>query len=275
MNGSLMDDKDMLLSVRDLGILRGLGVFDFIRTYNNKPFHLEDHIKRLQFSAGQIGMKIPYSIAEIEQAMFQVLQHWDGEEAGLRIVCTVGSSLEKMTQKDGVNLFILADPLRTFPRVWYEQGVKVITYPHVRNHPEAKSVNYIAAMEASAKAREQGAEEALYMDKNGRVLEGTTSNLFLYKDGSWLTPCRDILKGVTRQVVMSLIGEEQLSCSDITLQDITGAQECFITSSSREILPVRFVNDYEFSQTPGPQTREMMEAFRAYVNAPEKWVLKE
>ncbi len=275
MNGSLMDDREMLLSVRDLGILRGLGVFDFIRTYNKKPFHLEDHIKRLQFSADRIGMKIPYSVDEIEQAMFQVLKHWEGEEAGLRIVCTVGSSLEKMTRRDGVNLFILADPLRTFPPEWYERGVKVITCSQVRNHPEAKSVNYIAAMEASARAREQGAEEALYTDKDGRVLEGTTSNLFLFRDGRWFTPCRDILKGVTRQVVMSLIGEERLSCRDITLQDISGAQEMFITSSSREILPVRFVNDHEFPDTPGPETEKLMQAFRAYVNTPEKWVLKE
>ncbi len=188
MNGRILKEEEMVLSVRDLGILRGLGVFDFIRTYDKKPFHLEDHLKRLEYSASQIGIKLPYSIIEIEQAMLEVLDYWDQKEAGLKIVCTGGTSLDKLKEKEGVNLFILADPLRTVPPEYYEKGVKVITYPHVRNHPEAKSLNYIAAMEAMGKAREESAEEALYMDKTGRVLEGNHLQLFYLERRSLAHP---------------------------------------------------------------------------------------
>ena len=272
MNGKIQKEEEMVLPVRDLGILRGFGVFDFIRTYNKIPFHLEDHIMRLQHSAEQIGLVIPYNIYEIEKAMLDVLKNSDLPEAGLRIVCTGGMSSTGLPSKDGANLFILADPLRTPPAEVYIKGGKVITYPHTRHNPEAKSLNYIAAMEAMSKAREEGAVEALYMDEHHRILEGTTSNFFVRKDGVWLTPGKEVLKGITRQVVLSLIPERELIYSDVYLTDLNEAEEVFITASSKEILPIVLVDDKPIgSGVPGPETLKLMAAFREYVNTPKKW----
>ena len=271
MNGKILDEKEMVLPVRDLGVLRGYGVFDFLRTYKKKPFHLEDHMVRLQHSASEIGMTIPYSLEELEKAMIDLLDYSDQDEVGLRIVCTGGFSRDSLTSKEGCNLFILMDPLKKFPPEYYRNGVKIITYKHMRFQPEAKSLNYIPAMEAMQEADEKGAVEALYCDEKGRLLEGTTSNVFIRKQGFWYTPGRDVLKGVTRQVIMNLIDPAELKAQDIHIGDLDGAEEVFITSSSKEIVPVTQVDELRFGDGAGPETKKLMQSFRQYVDSPEKW----
>ena len=271
MNGRIMDDSEMFLPVRDLGILRGFGVFDFIRTYKKRPFHLEDHMLRLKNSADQIGLTIPYSVKELEEAMLDLLSHCDEDEVGLRVVCTGGLNRDSKTLHKGSNLFILVEALKIPPAEWYRTGVKVISYRHKRYRPESKSLNYIPAIEAMQEAERCGAVEAIYCDDKGQVSEGTTSNIFIRKNGFWLTPGRDILKGVTREVALILIKKEELLIRDIFLDDLKEAEEIFITSSSREILPVNQIDDKIPGDCPGPETRKMMKAFREYVNSPEKW----
>ena len=273
MNGRIMDESEMVLPVRDLGILRGYGVFDFLRTYKKRPFHLEDHMMRLKNSADQIGLTIPYNVEELEEAMLDLLDHCDEEEVGLRIVCTGGLSKDSLTSRAGVNLFILLEPIKTPPAEWYRNGVKVISYSHKRYRPESKSLNYIPAIEAMHEAEKHGAVEALYCDDSGQISEGTTSNIFIRKDGLWLTPGRDILKGVTRQVILNLIDPDELQTRDLYLADLDKAEEIFITSSSREILPVNQLDERFFGECPGPETRKMIQAFKEYVNSPDKWAL--
>lgn len=271
MNGEIRREEEMVLSVRDLGVLRGYGVFDFLRTYGKRPFQQEDHLGRLEHSAREIGLTLPYGRDRLKQAVAQVLEAFDGDEAGLRIVCTGGLSRDGLTSREGNNLFILADPVKVFPAELYRKGAKVITHRHRRYRPESKSLNYIPALQAMGKARDAGALEALYCDESDRILEGTTSNLFLWKDGFWRTPGRDILKGVTRQVVIKLIGLDQVRREDLTLTDLAEAEEIFITSSSKEVMPVTRVDDRSCGDGPGPETRRVMTLFQDYVTRPDKW----
>lgn len=271
MNGKILKEEEMVLPVRDLGILRGYGVFDFLRTYGQHPFHLDDHLNRLKHSASQIALTIPYSLKEMEDAIRLVLKESDMEDAAFRIVCTGGASQDSMTSRQGVTMFILLDPIKIFPAEWYKNGVKIITYKHMRYRPETKSLNYIPAMEAMHLAEEAAAVEALYCDETKRILEGSTSNIFLCKNGRWFTPGRDILKGITRQVVINLIGKDNLHTGDLFLRDLIEADEVFITASSKEIMPVSQVDDHFYGKGPGPETLKLMTSFRDYVSSPEKW----
>jgi branched-chain amino acid aminotransferase len=210
-------------------------------------------------------------VEELEEAMLELLTHCGEDEVGLRIVCTGGLSKDSLSSREGGNLFILVEPIKIPPAEWYRTGVKIISYSHKRYRPESKSLNYIPAIEAMHEAEKHGAVEALYCDDRGQISEGTTSNIFIRKNGFWLTPGRDILKGVTRQVVLNLINEDELRTQDLYLDDLDQAEEVFITSSSREILPVNQVDERSFGDCPGPETRKMMKAFREYVNSPEKW----
>lgn len=265
-DGEFVDAADACIPVNDLAVLRGYGVFDFLRTYRGKPFHLEEHVERLENSARRIGLTLPWAAAEIIRIVHETLRRNRHEESGIRIVATGGASTDFLTPQGKPRLLVMVTPLAAPPDSWYSAGVKIITFHFDRLITDAKSINYLAATMALEEARRCQAVEAVYVDREDRVQEGTTSNLFLFRDGLLITPGRGILSGITRRVTLEIAETLfPIDIRDLNKEELMDAEEVFITGTSKGVVPVVKVDENVIgSGSPGPNTRRLMEAFRRY-----------
>ncbi len=265
-DGQFVEEKDAVLPVTDLVILRGYGVFDFMRTYGGRPFHLDAHIKRLRNSARLIELACPWSHQELYDIVMETVSRNSYEEANIRLLISGGESRDGITPGDHPRLLVMVTPVKRFPETWYREGVKIITTDITRYIPGAKSIDYTKAILALNSAGRQHAVEAVYVDGNGVVLEGTTSNIFAVIKGRLLTPPEDILPGVTRDVILNKVAQElKPELQTITRAELYQADELFLSSSNKEVLPIRQVDGHVIGDgRPGPVSRKVMELFREY-----------
>lgn len=269
-NDEFVAEDQARISVNDLSVLRGFGVFDFLRTYNGYPFHLDEHLQRLERSARLIGLQLPHSIPKSKQIVLETLARNNHRESAIRLVVTGGLSSDGITPGDSPNLMVMVTPVKDMPRQWYQDGAKIITSHVERFMPGAKSINYIPAILCHNEAKMQQAIESIYVDRDGYMLEGTTSNLFVIIGNKLTTPpCDRLLPGVTRQVILELAGkdfsvvERQIHKDEVRLLD-----EAFISSSVKEIVPIVAIDAVQLSGgTPGEKTRKIMELFMEYTNS--------
>ena len=269
-NGQFVEDEQAQISVNDLSVIRGFGVFDFLRTYNGIPFHLTEHLVRLERSARLIGLQLPHLREEISGIVLETLKRNNHKESNIRLVVTGGLSLDGITPGKSPMLLVMVTGVKQMPPEWYSEGAKVITSHVDRFLPGAKSINYIPAIICQTEARSQQAIEAVYVDRNGYMLEGTTSNIFAFFGDTLITPpCDRALPGITRQVVLELAGKEytvierQIHKDEVRLLD-----EAFITSSIREIVPLSAIDSIQISGgKPGSRTKKIMELFSTYTTS--------
>jgi len=261
-DGRFLPAEAAVIPADDLAILRGYGVFDFLRTHGGKPFLLTEHIERLEKSARRIGLVLPWSRNELIDIVMQTLQHNNFAEANIRIVVTGGSSPDFITPQGRPRLLVLVTAMPELPAWWYTRGVKIITLNSKRSIPDAKSIDYIPATIALAEAGRQKAVEAVYVDHNGFVLEGTTTNIFIFDGQNLLTPGREVLSGITRQVVLKLAGDLfAVKIEDINRHRLLAADEVFLTGTNKGLVPVIQVDDTVIGDgRPGPGTRKLMAA---------------
>jgi branched-chain amino acid aminotransferase len=263
MDGTFVDARQATLPVDDLAILRGYGVFDFLRTYNGVPFYLEAHVERLFHSAARIGLAMRWTEQEVVDITRQTLAKNQGTEHNLRIMVTGGTSEDDFCPSGRSRLLVMVTPHKEKPRWWYEKGVKLTTWRTERDFPEAKSTNYIAGIMALQKACATGGVEALYIGRDGQVLECTTSNIFGFMGERLVTPDTGILPGITRQVVLELAaGAFGTEKRRLSLEDLNTLDEVFITSSTREIVPVIRIDEHIVGRGgPGGRTVKLMSLF--------------
>lgn len=265
-DGSFVEAEKAVLPVSDLALLRGYGIFDYLRTYGGRPFHLDAHIRRLMNSAQLIGLSCPWSISRIGGIVEETLERNSFEESSIRLMVTGGDSGDSITPGEKPRLLVMVQPMKRFPSAWYEKGVKVITTDITRHIPGAKSIDYIQAILALKNARKKEAVESLYVNSQGQVLEGTTSNFFAVINGRLVTPGEDILPGVTRDVILN-ITEKQFSpmLMDISRTELCDSEEVFLTSTNKEVLPVRQIDNVVIGTgKPGEITLKIQNLFRAY-----------
>lgn len=266
-NGEFVEEEQAQISVNDLSVLRGFGVFDFLRTYNGIPFHLDDHLARLERSARLIGLVLPHSISKIREIVMETLARNNRQENNIRIVATGGLSADGITPGNSPNLMVMMTPVQGLPSECYTAGVKVITSHVDRFLPGAKSINYIPAILCQAEARSQQAIESIYVDRDGYLQEGTTSNLFAFFGNTLITPpCGRVLPGITRQVTLELAKDEfSIIERDIHKDEIRLFDEAFLSSSVREIAPIVAIDSITIgSGKVGGQTNKIMELFATY-----------
>ncbi len=261
-DGEFVPAEKAVVPVDDLALLRGIGVFDLLRTYNGKPLFLEEHIARLLNSARKINLQPPWSQDEIRRIVTETLARNQLDEANIRMVITGGSSPDFMTPQGRPRLIILVTPLPKLPAWWYEKGVKVITMASTRHVPDAKSIDYLPAAMALSQARANGAIEAIYVDDRDNVLEGATSNLFAFFGDTLATPGKGILSGITRKVVLELARKFfNVQVRDISRKQLLTADEVFITGTNKGLVPVVQVDDTTIgSGRPGNRTGRLMQA---------------
>lgn len=266
LNGNYVPVDQACLPINDLGILRGYGVFDFLRTYNGIPFRLREHVQRLQKSAKLINLSLPWSTEEIEAIAQDTLARNHLAEANIRIVVTGGSSTDFITPSGQPSLMVIVTPVSNLPSAYYEQGVKVISVKIERFLPTAKSLNYISAIGALQQAKLTNAVEALYVNQQGHVLEGTTTNLFVFRGSQLITPKEGILYGITRAVVLELAKDRfDIVEQPIDYSELSYCDEAFITATNKEIMPVVQIDQIPISQgKPGERTQLLMHLFHKY-----------
>lgn len=269
-DGEYVDSDAAQLPAADLAVLRGYGIFDFTRTYGGHPFRLDAHLQRLQRSAELVLLDLPLPLADIRDVVLETLARngYPGRgEARLRLVVTGGDSPDDVTPVGNSRLVVLVRPFVAQPAERYREGIKVVTNRQARPMPEAKTIEYVSAILAQRRARQAGAVEAIYVNRQGHALEGTTTNLFAVIDGRLVTPGDEILYGVTRQAVLELAERRMpVELRALPLEQLLGADEVFITSSSKEVCPVRQVDDTLIGP-PGPGTRALMQDFRELAKA--------
>jgi len=271
-DGRFLEEDKAVIPVNDLSVLRGFGVCDLMRTYGGRPFFLKEHIERLIRSAGEVHLGIPWTLDQIQAIVIETLKKNSHlKEANIRIVITGGSSADFMTPMGSPRLLVLITEIPPLPDTWYKDGIKVITIKSEREIPKAKSISYIPATLALKKAREQGAAEALLIDRNNFIKEGTTSNVFIVSRGILITPDKGVLKGITRKVTLE-IAETILPTElrEISMGELKKADEVFITGTNKGIVPVVKIDDGIIGTgRPGPMTHKVIQALEAQTSGDE------
>ena len=271
-DGEFVPADRAMIPVDDLALVRGIGVFDLLRTYRGKPCFLSEHIDRLLASARSIGLELPWRHDEICRVALETLSRNDLDEANIRIIVTGGSSDDFMSPAGKPRLLVLVTPLPRLPGHWYRRGIKVITRKIRRVNPGAKSINYLAAAMALRQAQARGAVEVLYLDEDDHVLEGTTSNVFAIIEGRLVTPEQGILSGITRKVVLEIAaGHFPVECRGLPRQELLKAQEIFITGTGKGLVPVVDVDGTRIGDgRPGPATARIVTLFEARLESDHK-----
>ncbi len=273
LNGEYVPKSEAKISIFDHGLLYGDGVFEGIRSYNGRVFKLDAHLKRLYNSARAITLKIPLTIKEMEKVVVDTVRKNNLRDGYIRLVVTrgVGDLGLAPWKCPKATVFVIADKITLYPEELYQNGLKIITVPTRRNVPEAlnpniKSLNYLNNILAKIEAKNGGAEEALMLDQNGFVAECTGDNIFIVRNGELLTPPAYVgtLDGITKQTVQSIAVKLGIpSCEAMmTRFDIYNAEECFLTGTAAEIIPVVDVDTRVIgSGKPGEVTLRLIHEF--------------
>jgi branched-chain amino acid aminotransferase len=269
-DGDFVKEDKASICVKDIIVLRGFGVFDFLITYNKRPFKLKEHVARFENSAKHIGLAMQHANAEICRIVQETIRrnpHHD--ESNVRMVYTGGISSDGVTPEGNGKLMVMVTPRHLLPERWYTHGAKVVTADIERFLPGVKSTSYLSAVYALQIASSAGAIETLYIDRNQRVREGTTSNFFCFMGDRLITAGEKILPGITRSVVLELVKDRfDVDIRDIDRSELGKMSEAFITASNKEVVPVVQVDDLVVGDgSPGARTRQIMRLFRKATDA--------
>jgi len=272
LNGKLVDKADAKVSVFDHGFLYGDGAFEGVRSYNGRVFRLEGHIDRLYESMHTLMIDPRMTKKEMIEAVVKTLRANKIKDGYVRLIVSRGDGdlgLDPRKCYGRPNVIIIADKIILYPAQLYQKGMEIITVPTVKNHPNAlnpqlKSLNYLNHILAKIEASLCGYNEAIMLQDNGYVGECTGDNVFIYKDGVLSTPHLGRLKGITCAAILELAFKMKIKVSEsyITRHEVYNAQECFLTGTAAELIPVVKVDGRVIGTgRPGPVTKKLLDAF--------------
>lgn len=274
-NGKFYEKKDAKISVFDHGFLYGDGVFEGIRSYNRLVFKLKEHIDRLFESAQSICLEIPLTKEQLIKAVRATLRVNKLNNAYIRLIISRGEGdlgLDPRKCKGNASVVIISDRIALYPEKLYKEGMEIITVPTIRNLPEAlnpqiKSLNYLNNILAKIEAINCGYEEAIMLDSLGYVAECTGDNIFIVKRNELYTPpqCMGTLRGITRDTILEIASKKGIAVHEhvITRHEVYIADECFLTGTAAEVIPVVKVDGRKIgSGSPGSLTLMLISEFR-------------
>lgn len=271
-NGKFVPKSEATTSIFDHGFLYGDGVFEGIRAYNGRVFKLAEHLDRLYDSAKAIAMDIPLSKEEMTEAVLETLRKNNLTDAYIRLIVSrgVGDLGLDPRKCPNRNVFIIGQEWGAMYGDLYEKGLKAVTVAVRRNAPDAlspniKSLNYLNNILAKIEANDKGGDEAIFLDNNGHIAEGSGDNIFVIKNGKVYTPPTiSNLKGITRATAIELLHERnyEVFVQNIAMFDLYTADEIFVTGTAAEAAPITNVDGRVIGDGQvGPVTREMIKAF--------------
>lgn len=278
LDGEYVKKSEAKVSVFDHGVLYGDGVFEGIRAYNGRIFRCKDHIDRIYAAAKAIMLEIPMSKEDMKEVLLETCRKNNLRDAYIRLVVTRGAGDLGLspTKCPKPTVFCIASTITLYPPEMYEKGMPVITAAQRRNKatvvdPQIKSLNYLNNILAKIEANRAGVPEALMLNHDGIVAECTGDNIFIVKDGVIYTPPIHIgiLDGITRRTVIELAKEMGIEVleKEFTLFNVYNADECFLTGTAAEAIPVSMVDGRVIGTgNAGEVTKTLLAAFKAYAN---------
>ncbi|HJW87509.1 MAG TPA: branched-chain-amino-acid transaminase [Candidatus Brocadiaceae bacterium] len=274
LNGQIVPQEEAKVSVFDHGLLYGDGVFEGIRAYHGKIFTLQEHLDRLYASAGAISLTIPISKAEMGAAIKNTMAANNLTDSYIRLVVTRGVGKLGLDPNKCARpqIIIITDTIELYSKALYEKGLDIVTVTTIRNHfsaldPKIKSLNYLNNILAKIESIRAGAGEALMLNKDGYVAECAGDNIFIVKDNALITPpaSAGILIGITRNLVMKLAADMGIAVKEelMTRCDLYIADECFLTGTAAEIIPVVTIDTRVIGTgKPGKVTQALLKKYR-------------
>ncbi len=277
LDGKFVDPADAKISVFDHGLLYGDGVFEGIRLYGGNVFRLEEHLERLEYSAKAIMLDLPLSRQELSEITCETCRQNGLKDGYIRLVITRGVGdlgLSPWTCPKP-SVFVIASKISLYPQEHYDNGLAIVTVPTRRINPAAlpptvKSLNYLNNILGKIEAKQFGALEAIMLNDQGHIAECTADNVFIVHKGEIITPAasQGALKGITRQTVIDIAAELKVPLREVnmTRYDVWCADECFLTGSGAEVVPVVKLDGRVIGYgKPGAITKRVLEYFRRRV----------
>ncbi len=268
-NGKIADSNKVGIPLNDIGIIRGIAIFDYLRTYNGSPFKLNDYYNRFKVSAQKIGLNFSLSENELAQILQTLLKKNQMHDGAFRLVLTGGKSSDCFLIEGNENFYILVEDLPGTDPKYYKLGGKLITNEYQRQFSNIKSNFYLQASKLQKEKERAKANEILYFS-NGLILECSKSNIFIVKKGKVITPKKNILYGITRKAALEIAKKSKIKIEerDVKLSELWNADEVFITSSgSAKILPITKIDTNVIADGQvGPISKLMMLKFLEMTN---------
>ncbi len=275
LNKEFLPAGEAKLHITDLSILRGYGIFDFLKTIDNIPVFLEEHLSRFSRSAQRLGLAIPYEKEKLTSIIEQLINKNDIPISGIRLTLTGGYSTDGFTPSKP-NLIITQQPLQLPTEEAVNRGLKLITHPYQRQIPQVKTLDYLTAIWLQPVLKEKGADDILY-HTNGIITECPRANIFfVLRNNKLITPRDHILEGITRNKVLALAGKHITEQKSISIQDLEEVQEAFITSTTKGVFPVFEIDGHRIGKTIGPLTKKIYNALNQiinnYIHSPHQYI---
>ncbi|MBI3314792.1 MAG: branched-chain-amino-acid transaminase [Candidatus Omnitrophica bacterium] len=273
LNGQFVGRENAKVSVFDHGFLYGDGAFEGIRAYDGLVFRLKEHIDRLYETMQALSLDPRMTRKEMIKAVVATLKTNQLKDGYIRLIVSRGDGdlgLDPRKCSGRPNVIIITDKITLYPAELYQKGMAIITVKTVKNRrdaldPRLKTLNYLNNILAKIEANNAGYAEAIMLDGDGHVGECTGDNIFIVKGGRLATPAQGCLLGITRQAILDIASKTKLSVSEglITLDEVYGADECFLTGTAAELIPVVKVDGRTIgSGKPGPMTDQLLKAFK-------------
>jgi branched-chain amino acid aminotransferase len=264
LNGKIVPADEAAISPFDVGVLRGYAVFDLLQTIGGVPFQFTEHVGRLRASAAMLGLEVPATDDELAETVARLLELNGHTEATVRFVVTGGESPDGMHFDPSTpTFFIITHDLFDVPAQFYETGAKLILREYRRDIPEAKTTNYLTWLRNHDAIDDAGAIDVLY-HAEGRVSEAATASFYIVREGRIHAPSEGVLYGTVGTLVLDLAQPEfAVVYGEITLEEALSADEAFITSSVRGVVPIVQIADRVLGDgMVGPVTRRLIEICR-------------
>ena len=279
LNNKIVSASDARVSVFDHGFLYGDGIYETMRSYDGVVFMLDEHIRRLHRSASLIGLRIPKNAAGIKAAIHETLKANSLKNAYIRLTVSRGPGPVGLDPElcKKPTFVIIANEFKEYPKAYYKNGIRLIISGTKRNlkeavNPQIKSLNFLNNIIAKAEAKERGAHEALMLNANGYLTEGTISNIFFISNQILCTPSTNcgILDGITRKIILELAVKNRIKIKEgrFRKEALYNASEAFITNTTMEVMPVSRVdkNKYKVGTITRLLHREYKKEVRAYIS---------
>ncbi|MBU6146094.1 MAG: branched-chain-amino-acid transaminase [Paenibacillaceae bacterium] len=276
-DGAFVRKSEAVVSVYDHGFLYGDGIFEGIRIYNGNIFKCTEHVHRLYDSAKSIMLHIPLDMEQMQQALVETVRRNALRDGYIRLIVSRGPGDLGLDPRRSprASVIIIVEKLSIYPPEAYETGLRTVSVSTRRNIPDAlnpkiKSLNYLNNILVKIQANLAGVGEAIMLNAQGYVAEGSSDNIFIVKNGVVTTPPTYIgaLKGITRDTICALCAEQNIVCKEepFTMHDVYVADEVFFTGTAAEVIAVREVDGRPIGTgRAGPVTMRLLEAFRAVV----------
>lgn len=276
-NATITPPEQAKISVFDRGFLYGDSVYEVTQTYDGVPFLLEEHLDRLWYSAEQLDMHIALERSALKKQIALTLKELDVPSAYIRVIISRGEGNIGLDPNLGGqhNLVIITKDLPPYPKTWYQHGVHVIIAETLRNsaeslNPNIKSGNYLNNVMAYAEAKKRGAYDSVMLNRQGKVTECTTSNIWMVKNGQLLTPplSSGLLSGITRRHLITLCQQHKINFQEAEIgpEQLSAADEIFLTSTTRKVLPITRLNENSVGTgSPGPVTQNLMQLYEGHI----------